>query len=479
MPGPALSLPAGRRATLTMQVSVIAGYRQPIYLLPSSLPAGVSIDIPSPIVGSQVVTINVIAAGSSKVQTFPITIYAASSGQNQSASFSLSILAQTAALEQSGIARHWIGAWGASAVVPSTEGGAYYLTNVTVRQIAHLSIGSVSGLRIRLSNALGRSAVTFGEVHVAQWAGSCENVTSAILPATDRIVTFGGSRTVILAAGADILSDRVSLKVPAGTDVAISLYIPRTSNVPATIHMFGNQTAYFSLGNSTGSVIVPNAITDTVRPYLTGIDVETAGAATLVALGDSITDGMLSSLNRNLRWPDELARRLNETFGDGVGVVNEGIAGNCVLMNCMGPSALDRLERDVLSVAGAKYLIIQEGGSDIGNAPDLRAAQLIDAYRSLIALAHAHGILVFGATITPFGGSNSFTTMHEQLRQEVNAFIRTGGAFDGVIDFDKAIANPANPAYLLPQYNGDNVRPNDAGYQAMAAAIDLTPLNPR
>jgi lysophospholipase L1-like esterase len=236
------------------------------------------------------------------------------------------------------------------------------------------------------------------------------------------------------------------------------------------MHTFGNQTAYFSLGDATGHATLPAAVTDTVRPYLTGIEVEASGASAVVTLGDSLTDGMLSSLDQNLRWPDDLARRL----ANKVGVVNAGIAGNCVLIDCLGPDGLARFKRDVLQVAGVRYLIILEGVNDIGNAPDLAPAQLIEAYRQMVALAHAQKILVFGATIPPFGGSQYATVAHESLRRQVNAFIRTGGVFDGVIDFDKALADPANPSALLPAFDGDHIRPNDAGYQAMANAIDLT-----
>jgi lysophospholipase L1-like esterase len=298
---------------------------------------------------------------------------------------------------------------------------------------------------------------------VAQWAGK-----SAIVPETDHLVTFCGSDTVTIPAGEEVLSDPIPFPLTAGADLAVSLYIPKTSNVPATMHTFGNQTAYFSLGDATGHTTLPSAVTDTVRPYLTGIEVD-APAAAVITLGDSLTDGMLSSLDRNLRWPDDLARRLANKLG----VVNAGIAGNCVLMDCVGPNAIARFQRDVLQVAGAKYLIVLAGVTDIGNAPGLSAAQLTDAYRRMAALAHAANILVFGATIPPFGGSQYATAAHESLRQQVNTFIRTSGAFDAVIDFDKALADPANPSIILAEFDGDHIRPNDAGYQTMANAVDL------
>jgi lysophospholipase L1-like esterase len=443
-----------------MQVSVIAGYTQPVYLIPSSLPPGLSMSLPSPVVGNQSVTLTVTASPSIKAQTVPVTIYSASSGETHSATFSI-VVAMPKPVE------HWVASWGASAVVPSNASGAYYLTNVTVRQIAHLSLGAASSLRIRLSNALGKAAISFASIHVAQWAGNRSNPTSAISPASDRIVTFCGSATLTIAAGTDVFSDPVSLPLPPGSDLAVSFYIPKASNLPATMHTFGNQKAYFALGDSTASTVIPNAVTDTVRPYLTGVDVEASDASAVVALGDSLTDGM--------PWPDSLAQRLDNRLG----IVNEGIAGNCLVVDCMGPRAIARFARDVLTISGVKYLIVLEGGSDIGNSPELTATKLIDAYRTMIGLAHAQGILVFGGTLPPFGGSHALRPAHEQLRQQVNEFIRTGGAFDAVIDFDKALANPENPAVLRPAFDRDHIRPNDAGYQAMANAIGPTLLSAR
>jgi lysophospholipase L1-like esterase len=244
------------------------------------------------------------------------------------------------------------------------------------------------------------------------------------------------------------------------------------------MHTFGDQTAFFALGDSTSSPVLANAATDTVHPYLTGVEMDAPGASAVVALGDSLTDGMLSSKNQNLRWTDDLARQLQMTFADRMGVVNEGIAGNCVVASCMGPSMLERFKRDVSSVAGVKYLILLAGENDIGNAAGLAAKQLTDAYRSMVELAHAQSILVYGATIPPFGGSNFFTAAREKLRQEVNDFIRNGAVFDAFIDFDKALADPVKPAYLLAELGGDKIRPNDAGYQAMANAVDLSKLQP-
>ncbi len=489
-----VSVPAGSGISAVLKVTASNGYSQPIYLMPGAMPEGISLVLPSPVLGNQEVKIEVRAAANIKQQSYSVAVYAAGGGENHSTTFSVTVLpegmpasapepamsqpTESPALELPAdppppLGSNWVGSWGASAVTPSNESGAYYLTNVTVRQIAHLSIGTRTGLRIKLSNALGTDPVVFGAVHVAQWAGDSKNVTSAIVLRTDRVVTFAGSATVVIPGGGEVFSDPIPLPLAPGADVAVSVYIPRTSNVPATMHTFGDQTAYFSLGDATGSVTMPNAATDTVRPYLTGIDVDAPEASAVVALGDSLTDGMLSSRDQNLRWTDDLARRL-----PAVGVVNAGIAGNCMVMNCMGPTVAERFKRDVLAVSGVKYLVVLAGVNDIGNLPGLTPGQLTDEYRNMVALAHAHNILVYGATIPPFGGSNYFTVPHEKLRQQVNAFIRTGGIFDGVIDFDKVLADPENAAYLRAVYNGDKIRPNEAGYQAMADMVDLGLLQP-
>jgi lysophospholipase L1-like esterase len=491
------SIAAGTSAASALQMKAIAGYSQPVYLIPGALPEGISVTIPSPVVGSQEVKLQVRAAVHVKPQTYALTVYAAGAGENHSISFSLTVLpAGTAPSlkpeiastpvklkpaerpeDKPQIGSHWVASWGSSAVIPSNDNGAYYLTNVTIREIAHLSIGTQTGIRIRLSNALGKDSVSFGAVHVAQWAGDAKTVTSAILPATDQVVTFCGSTTIVIPGGEEVFSDPIPMPLPAGADLAVSIFVQRTSNVPATMHQFGNQTSYFSLGDATVSTTFSNALTDSVRPYLTGIDVDTPGAMAVVALGDSLTDGMLSTRDQNLRWPDDLARRLQDSGADRLAVVNEGIAGNCMLINCMGPNITDRFKRDVLSIPGVKYLILLAGANDIGHAPDLAAAQLTDAYRSMVSLAHQNNILVYGATIPPFGGSNYFSAKHEKIRQDVNDFIRNGKVFDGVIDFDRALADQKNPTYLRAQYNGDKIRPNDAGYQAMADSIDLGLFN--
>ena len=462
---------AGATAPATAHLTVASRFSQPIYLIPGPLPDGLSIALPSPIVGSQSITMSIRARARANAQNYPVTIYAAGGGENHSLDFSLTVLPEgTAAATTPAQEPHWVGSWGASAVTPSNESGAYYLTNVTVRQIAHLSLGSPTGLRIRLSNALGRDAVSFASVHAALWAGDSAHSSSAILPATDHIVTFHGSPQVTIPGGAEVFSDAIALPVPGGADLAVSLYIPHSSNVPATMHIFGNQTAYFALGDLTASESLANTTTDTVRAYLTGVEVDAPGAETVVALGDSLTDGVLSSRNQNARWPDQLARSLQNANPGHTGVVNAGIAGSCAVVSCLGPGLLDRFQRDVLSVAGVKSLILLAGENDIGNASNLALVQLTDIFQHLVALAHERSILVYGGTIPPFGGSHYFSASHEKLRQQLNGFIRTGGLFDGVIDFDRTLADPSNAAYLAPLFDGDKMHPNDAGYREMGTA---------
>lgn len=495
----AVLVAAGGKASVPLQV--VGGFSQPIYLIAGPMPEGLSLAVPSLVMAGEAAKIQVSAAATVKQETYWLTVYAAGGGENHSLRFAVTVMPEGTAApegppaeisliaeppvastqvlpEHPEIGAHWVGAWGASAVTPSNDSGAYYLTNVTVRQVAHLSIGTQSALRIKLSNALGKDAVTFGAVHVARWAGSSDKVTSAILPETDRAVNFAKAAKIVIPAGAEVWSDPIVLPLAAGSDLAVTFYIPRSSNVPATMHTFGNQTAFFVLGDAVTGTTLPNAVTDTVRPYLTEIDVDAPGASAVVALGDSLTDGMLSSRDKNARWTDDLAQRLADALPDQIGVLNAGIAGNCLVTACWGPTMLDRFERDVLNVSGVKYVIVLAGVNDISNAPELTAAQLSDAYGKMIGQAHAKGLVVYGGTIPPFGGSNYFSPAHEKLRQDVNSFVRSGGVFDRVIDFDKALASSDNAEFLRTELSGDKIRPNDAGYRAMAEAVDLGILRP-
>jgi lysophospholipase L1-like esterase len=347
--------------------------------------------------------------------------------------------------------------------------------NQTLRQIVHVSLGG-DRLRVVLSNAFGTVPLEVGAAHVA-----LREKDAAIQAKSDRPLTFGGRSSTFIAAGAVAVSDPVSLTVPAAADLAIDLYLPgdtAASTSPLTTHQGALQANYISAdGNHAGEPDLPGAATTQQWFFLARVEVaapEQAGA--VVTFGDSITDGTRSTPNTNNRWPDELARRLAAQKIP-LGVLNEGIAGNRVLCDGAGVSALARFDRDVLAQSGAKYVVVLESINDIGigrsNAVP-SADDLIAAHRQLIERAHAHGLKIYGATLTPFDGAAYFTSEGEAKRQAVNQFIRTGKAYDGVIDFDAAVRDPAAPSKIQQKFNpGDNLHMNDAGYQAMAAAIDL------
>lgn len=379
-----------------------------------------------------------------------------------------------------------MGTWGASPQMPPAEGDRRDSSDAgfrdqTVRMIVRVSIGGEE-LRVRFSNAFGVGPVTLGDVRIAL-AGK----GAAILPGTDRALTFSGRPSFIIPPGAMAVSDPVHLELPATARVAVSVFLP-TATGPATWHELSNQTTYVSEpGNFTASATMPAA--ETMKPmrswyWLSGIDVlasEQTGA--VVALGDSITDGAYSTLDANDRWPDVLANRISKGGERGAGalaVLNEGISGNRILHDVDGPNALARFDRDVLAQDGVRYLIVLEGINDIGwphmsggkYANDAVSAEdIIAALQQIAERAHSHGIRVFGGTLTPFGGAFYQTPDGEAERQAVNHWIRTSGAFDGVIDFDKVTRDPKRPDRFLPTYDsGDHLHPSDAGYDAMGRA---------
>jgi lysophospholipase L1-like esterase len=347
--------------------------------------------------------------------------------------------------------------------------------NQTLRQIVHVSLGG-DRLRVVLSNAFGTVPLEVGAAHVA-----LREKDAAIQTKSDRPLTFGGRPSTFIAAGAVAVSDPVSLTVPTAADLAIDLYLPgdtAASTSPLTTHQGALQLNYVSAdGNHAGEPDFPGAATTQQWFFLARVEVaapEQAGA--VVTFGDSITDGTRSTPNTNNRWPDELARRLAAQKIP-LGVLNEGIAGNRVLCDGAGVSALARFDRDVLAQTGAKYVVVLESINDIGigrsNAVP-SADDLIAAHKQLIERAHAHGLKIYGATLTPFDGAAYFTSEGEAKRQAVNQFIRSGKAYDGVIDFDAAVRDSAAPSKIQQKFNpGDNLHMNDAGYQAMAGAIDL------
>jgi lysophospholipase L1-like esterase len=327
-----------------------------------------------------------------------------------------------------------------------------------------------------------------GAAHIARRAAN-----ATIRPDSDRPLTFGGRPSFEVPVGALVLSDPVSLAVPAGSDLAVSIYLPRRT-VELTTHFSAFQTSYVSpAGDFTAAETFQPPATITTWPFLTGVDVVHASQpAAIVAFGDSITDGASSTRDANRRWPDLLAERLRERPDlNHLGVLNQGIIGNRILHptesefgNLFGPAGLARFDRDVLAQAGVQYVIVLLGINDIGhpgaNAPasdDVSADDMIAGYRQFIERAHEKGVAVFGATLLPFEDTTIarfYSVEKEAKRQAVNRWIRTGGAFDGVIDFDQVIRDPARPTRMLLKYDsGDHLHPNDAGMAAMANAIPL------
>ena len=382
---------------------------------------------------------------------------------------------------QDWIGERWTTTWGTAPAGPPPEAGLQTFTDQTVRLVVHTSIGG-NRVRIRVSNEMGSVPLTVGAAHIGLRAGG-----SDVAAGTDRALTFGGRTAVTIPPGAPVLSDPVELNVPPLSDLAVSLYLPGTVQA-STLHSLALQTGYVSLpGNFTAAATLPVQRTITIWPFLTAVEVDAFGPA-IVALGDSITDGTRSTPDTNNRWPDWLARRL-QTERDAIlginlrlAVVNRGISGNRLLGNSpnalAGRSALERFDRDVLSTAGVRFLVVLVGINDIGNsspANPVTAEDLIAGYRQLIARAHAKGIAVVGGTLTPFEGAGYYSPEKEVVRQAVNNWIRNHDEFDAVLDFDRATRDPAHPARLLPAYDsGDHLHPNDLGYQAMGNAVPLT-----
>ncbi|MFC4765061.1 SGNH/GDSL hydrolase family protein [Dyella koreensis] len=371
---------------------------------------------------------------------------------------------------------HWVGAWAAASDSPGPV-----LSAQTVRQVVRASVGG-SQVRVRLSNLFGMGPITMGPMHVALRAEG-----SSITPGSDRPLLFQGKPTVTIAKGDTVLSDAVALDVKPLQELAVSLYVPAGAAVPSTIHNAGLATAYLTeSGDATSTTRFPGDEVSGNRFFLT--DVEVAGPVprrAIVAFGDSITDGVGSTQDTYQRWPDHLAARLQaDPKLASIAVVNAGIGGNRVLNDNFGPSAQARFDRDALDKAGAHWIVLLEGINDIGGsgpyAADkdrVSAEQIIGGMKALIARAHAKGLKIYGATLTPFHGAGwpYHSSANEAKRQAVNKWIRASGAFDGVVDFDKAIRDPARPERMLPSYDsGDHLHPSGAGFQAMANAIDLS-----
>lgn len=390
---------------------------------------------------------------------------------------------------------HWIGTWGA-APQPSLPGALQTFQNQTLRLIVHTSVGGTQ-VRIRLSNTFGEHPLLIGAAHIARRVAD-DNID----PASDRTLTFEKRPSVSIPARAAIVSDPVDLEVPALSDLAISLFLPNSTQAD-TLHILALQTSYLSAesGDATAAAKFPVAKKLHSWPFLTGVDVAASSqAAAIVAFGSSLTDGDGTTSDTNRRWPDVLAERLQKTAAKEVGVLNEGIIGNRLLRDspqqtfggALGEAALSRFERDVLSQSGAKYVIVGIGINDILMPGSLTPAtepvsaeDVISGYRQLIARAHKKGIRVIGTTNPPAEDSflalskteppiKFYTPGKERIRQKVNDWIRGSKAFDAVIDFDQVVRDPEHPTRILPAYDsGDHLHPNDAGCAAEGNAVPL------
>ena len=409
------------------------------------------------------------------------------------------VAASPSAAQTSTPPEHWVSAWSAAAHatlpfpgLPPTPA----FENQTIRMVVRPTIGG-ERLRILFSNAFGADAVAVGAAHIA-----ITRQGASIVPESDHVLTFGGRTSVSIPPGAPMMSDPVNLKVPPFTELTVSVYLP-DKTPGSTVHFWAQHDTYVSgPGDLTKS-------TDFVDPAIKKswywvADVEMWSpeqTATIVTLGDSITDGVGAKQGDYADWPDMLAKRLaaNQKFPQ-LAVANEGIGGNRVLHDGAGVSALARLDRDVLAQPGVTDLVVLESINDIGwphmkpppskdgTIPDetlfakqhVSAQDLIVGLQQIIDRAHEHGIRVFGATLTPFEGADYYSDEGEASRQAVNQWIRTGGAFDGFFDFDAAVRDPNHPAQFREDFHsGDLLHPNAAGYQAMANAVDISAFRGR
>ncbi|TKC79043.1 SGNH/GDSL hydrolase family protein [Trinickia terrae] len=382
---------------------------------------------------------------------------------------------------------HWVTSW-ATALQPIPNRAdlpplyrAPEVAGRTVRQIVYPTL-SGHGVRVHFSNAYGREPLVLGDVQIAQSAGG-----AALRGGSSMQVTFAGRKSAVVPPGGELDSDTVSTEIVAGAPYVISTYMGPQQTL-AVWHRVSNQVNYVStLGNHAAD---PGAEAYRTRftqyAWVTALTVDAPSSAAIAAIGDSITDGMRSSLNRNQRWPDAFARRLASTGNRSTAILNLGISGNRLLSDspCYGDAIVRRFDRDVLAHPGVKAVVLLIGINDI-NFPSMppragldcdfphtpvTAQSLIAGYEEVIAAAHRHGLRIFGATLTPA----SLPREREELRLSINQWIRKGGAFDGVVDFDAALRDPAHPERLLPRYDsGDHIHPSDAGYAAMAEAAPL------
>ncbi|CAG9184815.1 GDSL-type esterase/lipase family protein [Cupriavidus pampae] len=369
----------------------------------------------------------------------------------------------------------WVGTWGVATQRLDNPG----FNNQTIRQILHTSIGGTAA-RVHLSNLYSTQPLVIGAAHIALRANG-----STIASGTDRALTFNGVNTVTVPPGQEVISDAVSMTIPALADVAISVYLPGASVPDTAGHSFALQDYYVSTGNVSGSLSMPNVKTNPVAGqtyfFVSGLDVQNASATGAIAtFGASITDGLASAANTNTRWPNDLAVRLAQA-GKTIGVVNTGITGNQLLADGSGNAGVSRFQRDVVQRPGVKWVIISDDPiNDLtSHTPPPSTAQLTGGLQQIVREAHDGGLKVLCSTLTPYEKYSAWTAAQETIRQQVNSFIRgaTSGC-DAIVDQDAAVHDPANPTRLRADFDsGDHLHPNTAGLQAIANAIDLTQFN--
>ena len=376
--------------------------------------------------------------------------------------------------------KRWVGSWTAA---PAPAEGVVGFNNQTIRLNPRLSVGG-ERLRVRISNAYGNRPLIIGAATIA-----LRDKGPAIVGGSGRKLSFGGSDSAVIAAGAVAYSDAVELSVPPLADLTVSFHLP--GDVPASFAITGRyarQTNYISPpGNHAAATVMPVGNLTDQWFFLCGVDVlAPSDALGIVALGDSLTDGNISTVDAFCRWPDQLARRLNARAGRPAGVMNNGLGGNRVLHDLRGDSGLRRFDRDVLAQPGVSHVIVMLGTNDLRNRwakPDeeVTAADVTAGLAQMALRAHASGIKIIGATLTPFGNetymANAWNPTREMHRVAINTWIRQSGAFDGVADFDAALRDPDIPTQMRAVDDcGDGLHPSDVGYCKMADAIDLAPF---
>lgn len=382
---------------------------------------------------------------------------------------------------------HWVGSWACSPqlVEPRNRPPAPGLAGNTLRQIVHLTIGG-DQLRFKFSNEFGLTPLTLTSVHIALPAGP-----GAIRTGTDQALSFGGSPSITISPGAFMLSDPIHFTVAPLSDLAVTFHVDRMPQA-ITGHPGSRETSYLAVGDQVTHATLADPVTTEHWYVLDGIDVEAAkDAAAIAILGDSITDGHASITNKNTRWTDYLARDLGAKKKDaGISVLNQGLGGNTIIRGGLGPTALSRYDRDVIAQPGVRWVIVFEGVNDIGGsryrpphapsappgapAPPDVADQIIQAYHQFIVRAHTRGLLIYGATITPFGGSFYDSPLTEAAVKKVNNWIRNSGEFDAVLDFNQVLSDRHSPDKLNPAFDsGDHLHPNSDGYEKLGAAVNL------